>query len=105
MSYMLSVAQKPFFADNGYLIGLPPIYSRQEMQRLNQDLPELLKLLQPGETAKDIRECAGSVHNVQEKLVEYCHIAQASHVGDRGAAAMASGTSRVRCAAMPVALP
>lgn len=53
---ILSADQKDFYRRNGYLLGLPPIYSPNEMQSLNSELPGLLALLQPGETAKDIRE-------------------------------------------------
>ena len=52
----LNKEQIDFFHENGYLIGLPPVYSPQEMVRINQELPNLLALLQPAETAKDIRE-------------------------------------------------
>lgn len=52
----LTEEQKSFFHRNGYLLGLPPIYSPEEMGRLNAELPSLLSWLQPGETAKDIRE-------------------------------------------------
>jgi non-heme Fe2+,alpha-ketoglutarate-dependent halogenase len=55
-AYRLSEAQKSFYHENGYLIGLPAIYSPEEMQSINAGLPPLLALLQPGETAKDIRE-------------------------------------------------
>jgi non-heme Fe2+,alpha-ketoglutarate-dependent halogenase len=55
-TYQLSEAQKTFYHENGYLIGLPPIYTREEMAQINADLPQLLSLLQPGESAKDIRE-------------------------------------------------
>lgn len=55
-STKLNEAQKAFYRENGYLLGLPRIYSAQEMQRFNADLPQLLALLEPGETAKDIRE-------------------------------------------------
>ena len=55
-TYHLSEAQKAFYQANGYLIGLPPIYTSEEMQQINAELPNLLALLQPGETAKDIRE-------------------------------------------------
>lgn len=48
--------QKTFYRNNGYLLGLPSIYSAEEMRRLNADLPNLLALLRAGETAKDIRE-------------------------------------------------
>lgn len=55
-TYQLSAAQQAFYHENGYLIGLPAIYTREEMAQINADLPKLLSLLQPGETAKDIRE-------------------------------------------------
>ena len=55
-SYHLSQAQKAFFQQNGYLMGLPPIYTSEEMRHINAELPNILSLLQPGETAKDIRE-------------------------------------------------
>ena len=56
MTTHLTQAQKDFYHKNGYLIGLPPTYSRDEMAGLNRELPSLLKLLHPGETSKDIRE-------------------------------------------------
>jgi ectoine hydroxylase-related dioxygenase (phytanoyl-CoA dioxygenase family) len=52
----LTEEQSSFFRRNGYLLGLPSIYSPAEMRGLNAELPNLLDLLQPGETAKDIRE-------------------------------------------------
>jgi non-haem Fe2+, alpha-ketoglutarate-dependent halogenase len=52
----LSEEQKAFYHENGYLLGLPAIYTPEEMQQINIELPSLLALLQPGETAKDIRE-------------------------------------------------
>lgn len=52
----LTDEQKSFYHKNGYLIDLPPIYSAEEMSRFNAELPSLLALLEPGETAKDIRE-------------------------------------------------
>lgn len=54
--YTLTEAQKEFYHKNGYLIGLPPIYTPEEMRRINADLPPLLALLNPGESTKDIRE-------------------------------------------------
>ena len=56
MNYHLTDAQKTAYDKNGYLNGLPPIYSPEEMRKLNADLPQLLALLEEGETAKDIRE-------------------------------------------------
>lgn len=55
-AYILSEAQKKFYHENGYLLGLPPIYTREEMVRINAELPHLLALLKPGESSKDIRE-------------------------------------------------
>jgi hypothetical protein len=55
-TYKLSEEQKDFYHVNGYLLGLPPIYTAEEMKRINLELPNLLALLEPGETAKDIRE-------------------------------------------------
>lgn len=58
----LTQAQKDFYHHEGYLLGLPPIYSREEMAKMNAELPQLLALLQPGETAKDIREWHETSH-------------------------------------------
>jgi len=55
-NYHLSEEQKAFYHQNGYLIGLPAIYTPAEMQVINAGLPNLLALLRPDETAKDIRE-------------------------------------------------
>jgi non-heme Fe2+,alpha-ketoglutarate-dependent halogenase len=66
--YQLSEEQQAFYHQNGYLIGLPPIYTAAEMQQLNAELPNLLALLQPGETAKDIREW----HETSGYLYDQC---------------------------------
>ena len=55
-SYTLSEKQIAFYHEYGYLIGLPAIYTPAEMAHFNAGLPQLLALLQKGETAKDIRE-------------------------------------------------
>ena len=55
-SHQLTSAQKAFYHENGYLLGLPSIYTREEMAKFNAELPRLLALLEPGETSKDIRE-------------------------------------------------
>jgi ectoine hydroxylase-related dioxygenase (phytanoyl-CoA dioxygenase family) len=52
----LTEEQKEYYRKNGYLLGLPRIYSPSEMERINIELPNLLALLEPGETSKDIRE-------------------------------------------------
>ncbi len=52
----LTDQQKEFYKKNGYLIGLPPVFDSNQVRQLNAGLNELLKLLRPGEDAKDIRE-------------------------------------------------
>jgi non-heme Fe2+,alpha-ketoglutarate-dependent halogenase len=52
----LTESQKKFFHENGYLIGLPPIYNRAEVAQLNVGYQELLKYLRTGEDEKEIRE-------------------------------------------------
>lgn len=54
--FRLSEEQREFYRQNGYLLGLPAIYTPAEMAHINAELPQLLALLEPGETAKDIRE-------------------------------------------------
>ena len=65
---LLTEAQKAFYRENGYLTGLPPIYLPQEMATINSELPQLLDLLEPGETSKDIREW----HETSLYLYEIC---------------------------------
>jgi non-heme Fe2+,alpha-ketoglutarate-dependent halogenase len=55
-TYRLSEEQKAFYQKKGYLVGLPPIYTSEEMRQMNVELPNLMTLLRPDETAKDIRE-------------------------------------------------
>lgn len=55
-THTLSTEQKAAYKKDGYLLDLPPIYTPAEMASMNAELPQLLALLQPGETAKDIRE-------------------------------------------------
>ena len=54
--HRLTEAQVRFFKENGYLIGLPPIYNRAEVAEINAGYQELLKYLRPGEDEKEIRE-------------------------------------------------
>lgn len=64
----LSAAQKEFYQQNGYLLDLPPIYSPEEMAAIRDDLPQLLALLEPGESSKDIREW----HETSTYLYDIC---------------------------------
>jgi ectoine hydroxylase-related dioxygenase (phytanoyl-CoA dioxygenase family) len=68
MSLSLTAEQKEFYRKNGYLIGLPPIFTPAEMVEHNRSLAELMKLLKPGETAKDIREW----HETSRWLYDIC---------------------------------
>ena len=54
-SYHLTADQQKFYHENGYLLGLPPIYTQAEMTKINAELPNLLALLKPDESSKDIR--------------------------------------------------
>ena len=54
--YRLTPEQKQSFQDNGYLLGLNPIYTPREMACINADLPQLLALLKDDETPTNIRE-------------------------------------------------
>jgi ectoine hydroxylase-related dioxygenase (phytanoyl-CoA dioxygenase family) len=56
MTYRLTAEQQSFFRERGYLIGLPAIYTPQEVVQMNADLRELRKLLDPGEPIQEIRE-------------------------------------------------
>lgn len=64
----LTDEQKRFFDVNGYLIGLPPIFSAAEMIEHNAALDELATLLEPGETPRDIREW----HETSRWLYDIC---------------------------------
>ncbi|MBP6507152.1 MAG: phytanoyl-CoA dioxygenase family protein [Opitutaceae bacterium] len=56
MTHRLTPAQQQFYHANGYLLGLPPIYTAAEMARINAELPNLLTLLRDGETTNEMRE-------------------------------------------------
>ena len=65
-NYRLSEEQKAFYHEQGYLIGLPPVFSASEMEKLNQELKGLEKLLLPGEKINAIREWHMSSHWLYE---------------------------------------
>lgn len=56
MGKRLTELQQKSYHENGYIIGLPPVFSPAEVKELNAGLDELTKLLRPGEDAKEIRE-------------------------------------------------
>lgn len=67
MEESLSAEQKEEFKRKGFLSGLP-IFSKEEMEQLNKELPSLLTLLEDGETTKDIREW----HETSKYLLDIC---------------------------------
>ncbi len=64
----LTEEQQRFYHENGYLLGLPPIYTRDETRQMTAELPQLMGLLRPGETTKDIREW----HETSRWLFDIC---------------------------------
>lgn len=52
----LTEEQQAFYQDNGYLIGLEPAFSPDEVAQMNLELQELSKLLEADETLQNIRE-------------------------------------------------
>lgn len=66
--YQLTEEQKAFFQEHGYLTGLPPVYTEEEMTALREELPNLTALLEEGEGTKDIREW----HEASRYLYDIC---------------------------------
>ncbi len=64
----LSEEQKRFYAEQGYLLGLEPIYDDAGVIALNEGMEELLKLLDPGEKPLEIREW----HEASTFLFDIC---------------------------------
>lgn len=67
MNHALSPTQVDAFREQGFLFGLP-VFDDAEMDRINEELPELLKLLAPGESTKEIREW----HETSRYLFDLC---------------------------------
>ena len=68
MGKRLTENQQKSYHENGYIIGLPPVFSPTEVKELNAGLDELMKLLHPGEDAKEIREW----HECSRFLYDVC---------------------------------
>lgn len=64
----LPAAQRQFFEENGFLHGLPPVYTPDQVGALKEGLAELMKLLRPGEDSKEIREW----HETSRFLYDIC---------------------------------
>ncbi len=64
----LTPEQVSFYNDNGYLIGLPAVFTPDQVEELNTGLIELLRLLHPGEDPKEIREW----HESSKFLYDIC---------------------------------
>ena len=56
MSTTLTSEQIAAYHRDGFICGLPPLFSADEMREHNRGLEELLRLLRPGEDARAIRE-------------------------------------------------
>ena len=68
MGKRLTTEQRRAYEANGFIIGLPPVFDAGEVVELNRGLNELLKLLKPGEDAKEIREW----HETSRFLYDIC---------------------------------
>ena len=68
MGKRLTTEQRRAYEANGFIIGLPPVFDAGEVEELNRGLNELLKLLKPGEDAKEIREW----HETSRFLYDIC---------------------------------
>jgi ectoine hydroxylase-related dioxygenase (phytanoyl-CoA dioxygenase family) len=68
MGKRLTDLQQKAYHENGYIIGLPPVFSPAGVKKLNAGLDELMKLLHPGEDAKEIREW----HETSRFLYDIC---------------------------------
>ena len=55
-THYLTSDQREIYLSQGYLLDLPPIYTAEEMTRINAELPNLLVLLKPDENTGEIRE-------------------------------------------------
>ncbi len=66
--HRLTAGQVAQYRDEGYLQGLPAVFTPDEARALCADLERLLALLEPGETAKDIREW----HETSRWLFDIC---------------------------------
>jgi ectoine hydroxylase-related dioxygenase (phytanoyl-CoA dioxygenase family) len=64
----LTEEQKTQFHEKGYLLGLPPIYTPEEVDALNAGLEEHLALLEDDEDSKEIREW----HEASRFLFDIC---------------------------------
>lgn len=52
----LTREQCTFYEKNGYLTGLPPVFDAPALKEMNAGLENVLALLRPGESTKEIRE-------------------------------------------------
>ena len=68
MGKRLTDQQRKSYEQNGFLIGLPPVFTAGQVSALNSGLQELLRLLRPGEGPKDIREW----HETSRFLYDIC---------------------------------
>jgi chlorinating enzyme len=67
MAAALSTEQIQQYRENGYIYGLP-VFSPSELDEMNTGLDEILALLEPGESTKEIREW----HEASRFLFDLC---------------------------------
>ncbi len=67
MTQALHLKQIQDFKNQGFLTGLP-VFSAVEMDKINQELANILNLLKPGESTKEIREW----HETSRFLFDIC---------------------------------
>jgi chlorinating enzyme len=68
MHKRLTVEQKRQYEEQGYLLGLPPIFQGPQLAELTAGYQELVKLLHSGESTKEIREW----HEASRWLYDIC---------------------------------
>ncbi len=64
----LTKDQVASYHENGFLLGLPALFTTGQLEELNEGLEQLMKLLRPGETSKEIREW----HEASRFLYDIC---------------------------------
>ncbi len=68
MTHRLNESQKQFYAEQGYLTGLPAVYDATGVTALNEGIQQLYQLLENGETPTEIREW----HEGSQFLFDIC---------------------------------
>lgn len=64
MGKRLTEEQQELYHANGYMIGLPPVLSLQQVHELNDGLDEFMKLLRPGEEIREWHESSRFLYDI-----------------------------------------